>query len=750
MDSLLSQLFDAKTKQEVLSFLDQIGRSRAIQWRPVGDRENNLATINLGSDPAAGLIERVTNAMDAVLEREWLNRGQPTNVRSPREAVALWFGIPEGRLSKVTSARDSLIQELSSQVQVTLHDSGDENRPTVDIRDYGIGLASEEFPDTILSLNANRKLRKLFLAGAFGQGGSTALSYSPFTIILSRKFGGSTQKPVVAGTVVRFNPGDLVLDKHGVYEYLVDRSTGYPFFFSVDDSEFAAGTLVRHVAMDLGKYKAQMTVPTGSLWYLAHHYLFDPVFPFRIEEQRNNKVKGENRFVGGNNRRLSQGSDVEYKRSAVRSFREGEVSISWWVLSPEGDNAKNRISNYTLPSKPIVITFNGQKQGELPNTLIKDDLKLPYLERYIVVQVDCDNLDHESRRQLFPTTRESLRDTSLLDDLRQLVVDTLSGDDELKRLDQARKDRYLRRAEPASIENLRKRLAKRVEQYVEAGEGSGAGRRSPDNEGNTSGEPRTPIPVQDPPTFIEVVGQLPKKVYAGGRFQIRFRTDADPAYFTSEGFSPFVNPPTFAKYTGHCSVYQGYGTAYFETSPELAVGSTAEIVLELRPPRSRTLSAQATVEVIPEPKNTGGEGRGSYTANINPIWVGSQDPYWKENGWDIHTVAAVAETSESIDVFVSLENHHLNRLISRAQRRDQEAVEAIKNFYLEHIAFHAVLAKLAEDKAMHAAHQGGSEIFDPLQAERQRDQEMQRICETICGIAEQVFDYLITQVPTVG
>jgi len=748
MDSLLKHLFDVKTRQEVLSFLEQIEGVHAIRWRPVGDRENNLATINLGSDPAAGLIERITNAIDAVLEREWLRRGQPTDVRSPREAVASWFNIPEGRLSNIASARD--LQELSSRVQVTLHDSEDASRPTVDIRDYGIGLTSEEFPETILSLNASRKLQKLFLAGAFGQGGSTALSYSHFTIILSRKFGGSTQKPVVAGTVVRFNPGDPKVDKHGVYEYLVDQNTGCPFFFSVDDSEFAAGTLVRHVAMDLGKYRAPMTVPTGSLWYLAHHYLFDPVFPFRIEEQRNNKSKGANRFVGGNNRRLSQGSDREYTRSAVRNFREGKVSITWWVLSPEGEKAKDRISNYTLPSKPIVITFNGQKQGELPNTIIKDDLKLPYLERYIVVQVDCDNLDHESRRQLFPTTRESLRDTSLLDDLRQLVVDTLSGDDELKRLDQVRKDRYLCRVEPTSIESLRKRLAKRVEQYMEAGEGSGAGRRSPDNAGNTSREPPTPIPVQDPPTFIEVIDQSPKRVYAGGRFRIRFKTDADPAYFTQEGFSSFITPSTFAKYTGHCSVHQGYGTAYFEASPDLKVGSTAEIVLELRPPRSRTLSTQATVEVAPEPENTGGEGRGSYTANINPIWVGSQDPYWKENGWDTHTVAAVAETSESIDVFVSQENHHLNRLIARAQRRGQEAVETIKSFYLEHIAFHAVLAKLAETRAMHAAHQGGSEIPDPLQAERQRDQEMQRICETICGIIEQVFDHLIAQVPAVG
>ena len=52
----------------------------------------------------------------------------------------------------------------------------------------------------------------------------------------------------------------------------------------------------------------------------------------------------------------------------------------------------------------------------------------------------CDKLDVQSRRQLFPTTREALRDTATGDDLRRLVTDTRSADPQLHRLDRERKE----------------------------------------------------------------------------------------------------------------------------------------------------------------------------------------------------------------------------------------------------------------------------------------------------------------------
>ena len=624
----LSQILAATRVDSVTDVIQAVGSK--VSWKPVGGRDNNLATINLGSDPAAGVTERITNAIDAVLEREWIERGEPTNIRSPREAVELWFGIKDGKMENV-DAREAEAASLADRIQVTLRDSSRDDHPTVDVRDYGTGLKSEEFATSILSLNENRKLRKFFLSGAFGQGGSTALSYSQYCIILSRRIHKEGEEPnSVAFAVVRFNVGNLDVDKHGLYEYMVDRSTGQPIALQVPLEEFEPGTLIRHVHMDIGKYNGVITAPTRSLWYLAHHYLFDAVLPYRIVEARAGKTETR-RFVGGNHRRLTQGEKeggaVDYQRAATITFRAGTIEISWWVLSAEGDpsTAKERITNYCLASKPIVITFNGQKQGDLPNTIIKNDLKLPYLDRYLVVHVDCDGLDNAARRQLFSTTRESLRDSSILDDLRRTVTEILEGDEELRRLDTLRKQRYMQRADSQSTESLRRRLANRVKTMIKAG-GSGTGVPTP-GEPPTSGSssPKPPIPVQEPPTFLEISTADPKKIYAAGPFRLLFKTDADPSYFLNpDAFIPIISPPSFGQYTGTATVRDGYGVAYFKAGETTNIGDTAEISLELRPNRAKTLSSTLGIEVVETPVAGTGTGSGeASTPNINPMYVGS-------------------------------------------------------------------------------------------------------------------------------
>ncbi len=247
---MFDQILDATQVQQVTDVITDLSDNYEVAWKPVGGNENNLATINLGSDPAAGVVERITNAIDAVLDREWMERGQPGNILSPRQAVQEWFGIVDGRLTDI-DMRDSAIIELSKRVQITLKDSEKDDRPTVDIRDTGIGVRSEDFASSILSLNGSRKLKKMFLAGAFGQGGSTALSYSQYTIIMSRGNSVVLGEPCpVAVTIVRFNSGNPNVDKHGLYEYLVDGDTGHPFTFNPSEELFGQGTLVRHLSIE--------------------------------------------------------------------------------------------------------------------------------------------------------------------------------------------------------------------------------------------------------------------------------------------------------------------------------------------------------------------------------------------------------------------------------------------------------------------------------------------------------------------
>lgn len=479
MNLFAQSLLNAKTVEQVITAMSEMGNyGLSPAWKPVGDLENNLAIINLGSDPAAGAVERITNAVDSIIERKYIEKKTPFLPTSPRSATEEWFDLPKGRLAKMSS--DEVRKyEATNQVVVTLHDSESPSVPTLDVRDYGTGILAEDFKESILGLNKNRKLNKLYLSGAFGQGGSTALAYSEITIIASRAMNENGKNHDVAITAVFFDNGDPKVDKHGYYKYLIDKTTGNPFTFELSKDEFSSGTLVRHVAMKLSKYNAQITQLRGSLWYLAHHYLFDPVLPFTIEDCRKkylkkNKGKVLRRSVTGNNRRLSRGQTTEYQNKAVLTFGGGAVTVYWWVLKVEGKKPRDRVKQYTMASKPIVVTFNGQKQGDFPNTVIKNELKLPYLDRYLIVQVDCDHLDSESRRQLFPTTRESIRNTEIGDDLRRLIVETLAGDEELKRLDKERMKRLVSSVDSSSTEKVRKRLSNRVKLFASAGtKGSG-------------------------------------------------------------------------------------------------------------------------------------------------------------------------------------------------------------------------------------------------------------------------------------
>ncbi len=221
MEKIFEQVLKANTAREVTDILEVLTEDHEIRWEPVGGRGNNQSTINMGTDPAAGLVERITNSIDAVLDLEWHNQGCPSDIESPRVAVQKWFGLQEGKLRLIKDASAKNIQELARRISVTLKDSEREEFPTVEIRDYGTGIKGEEFAKTILSLNDDNKIDKMHQMGAYGQGGSTALSFNIFTIIISRpnkilKKGNST-----SFSIVRFNDGGLGQRKLGWYEYCV-------------------------------------------------------------------------------------------------------------------------------------------------------------------------------------------------------------------------------------------------------------------------------------------------------------------------------------------------------------------------------------------------------------------------------------------------------------------------------------------------------------------------------------------------
>ena len=96
---LAAAVLEAKTTTEVERILAaHAGPEGKNHWRDLGDRPGNAATVQIASNPASALIERITNGIDGMLELE-AERRSGSLPSSPRQAARDWFGIPRGGLA---------------------------------------------------------------------------------------------------------------------------------------------------------------------------------------------------------------------------------------------------------------------------------------------------------------------------------------------------------------------------------------------------------------------------------------------------------------------------------------------------------------------------------------------------------------------------------------------------------------------------------------------------------------------------
>lgn len=126
---LEKKLFEATKVSELTSIINDLSDEEGIKWRPVGGNDNNIGIIGMGSDPAAGVIERVTNAIDSLIELEWMRKGEPPNITFPRLAAEKWFGVKGGRLTGYKSNDLKKLEKIAKSVEVSLCDSDRDDKP---------------------------------------------------------------------------------------------------------------------------------------------------------------------------------------------------------------------------------------------------------------------------------------------------------------------------------------------------------------------------------------------------------------------------------------------------------------------------------------------------------------------------------------------------------------------------------------------------------------------------------------------
>src|SRR5882757_4141993 len=101
-DQLFEALMGATSATGAREGLDEyLGSNTDFEWRPLGGRQNNSGTVEAATNAGRAIVERVTNAIDAVLEKEHhLHAGHP-DCRSPRDADEAWLNVPHRGLSRL-------------------------------------------------------------------------------------------------------------------------------------------------------------------------------------------------------------------------------------------------------------------------------------------------------------------------------------------------------------------------------------------------------------------------------------------------------------------------------------------------------------------------------------------------------------------------------------------------------------------------------------------------------------------------
>lgn len=716
----------------------EAAHARAVRWMPFGAREGNRGIIEVSGDPGRSLMERVTNGIDAVLEAEHdVHRGIP-DCRSPKEAARAWLNVPDEGLSGMTPGQR---RALAHRVTVRLLPGDGRESRVVEAVDQGIGLTPQQMPGTILSLNESNKIQKHYLAGTYGQGGSSTLAASRYTLIASRH----GTHPTVGFTVVRYLDVPPEEAKTGHYVYLTLDEAVLEADLPID--QFPAGTVARHIGYDLSGYPSPLG--PNSLYGLLNQVLFDPVLPVWFDNGLHDYrrvIKGSRNALNGavddgdEGRGPSLAHNVRLFYVALADF--GRIGIEYWVLEQPTKENKRPTAAFVNPTKPIILTIHGQNQAELPSTLVKTDAELPFLRQRLICHVDCNSLTPTAKRALFVSNREDARRGMVYEMIKQEVVRVLRSDDELTRLNNEAREHGLREEDQAALQQMRREVARLLRlqglNIAEAAGGEAAGREGP---GDRPTHPRGPHPkpqpieLHEPPTFLRIVWEPEVEItfYPRQRRYLRIETDANSDYHNA------LNPAasrinvivtgTGVTVLGSTPLQGGRMRVMVEAVADAAKGTAGEIWVELTRVGRPSLADGRPFRIVETPPARPDARQVTLPPfRCEPV-VGPDDPMWNTLDWP-ENIASVAssmemETGTLVIYFSTVFPRYANQLAA-FEGRDAALAHSFTERYKIWLAVHSLMLHQQEQEQA----QGGK---PPM--EDDQDQVETREREERCRVA---------------
>lgn len=560
-DKLLSELLEAEDEEAVLAALNARDLLKNVKrWKYLGGMPNNQSIVHAQqSSPAAALVEKYTNGVDAILLRQCKAKGiDPRSSGAPQTmpaAVEQFLGDLTG--PEVPSEK---IREIAEK-NLLLYATGSKARPSISLYDAGEGQLAENFPVTFCSLiysgEGSYKGAIPFVQGRFNMGGTGVLPFCSerhkLQLIVSRvpnELTGSDEHEWAFTLFCLFpSPQDPS------WRYLVGEdgnvlTAGRKPLALVPklgaksgevcaprERTVASGTLVK-----MYDFKAARSNICGEQFKKLEEYLLRPALPLRMIECRS-EYKANVMRVTVWDRLGRWGSD-----KLEEGFEDG-ASIQ--IQLPTGEvvpaevrvfrAAKGAVEDEEQSVTGVRALINGQshakRDAQFFRTTVVDK---EHIAGSILVTLDCTALGQGSRNALFMSNRETFREDPLLAELLGKLQKELAAHEGLIALNIKRYEEKLKNAVDDedgihALEELLSTDPMLAELFGSVEAGKVAAKTSTDAAGGKL--PGNPQPFQgmEYPTYIrrrDGTTAVSINVPQGGLTHVSFLTDVRNNYFT--------------------------------------------------------------------------------------------------------------------------------------------------------------------------------------------------------------------------
>ncbi|MBT4891410.1 MAG: hypothetical protein HN900_06335 [Gammaproteobacteria bacterium] len=614
---LLVSLLNAETEKDAIIALElqkllSDPVLRKSRWKYLGGMPNNQSIVHAQqSSPVAALVEKFTNAQDALLLRYCKARGDdprdPDAPSSMAHAIEQFLGTTAQSFASATNdSKAAGILRQYAEDNIVLYATGTKTRPSLSLYDAGEGQLATDFPQTFCSLihgagGGSYKGAIPFVQGRFNMGSSGVLPFCSekykMQLIVSRVpsdlVGSDTHE--WAFTVVCFFPSNQDPSWHYLVGEdgqiltagkdplgLLPRAGAKSGEVSLPrEKEVSFGTLVK-----MYDFKAPRSNICGELFRKVEEFLLRPPLPLRIIECRDQykanvmRVTVWDRLGAWAKDKLEPG--FEDGASVSVQLETGEsIPVEIRIFKALKKDGKMVNTDRDHPQTGLRAIINGQSHAKRDAQFFRTKaVDKEHIAGSMLVLLDCTNLGQGSRNALFMSNRETFREDPLLADLFKKVQRELKNHEGLIELNNRRYEEKVQDA--VNDEDGLKALEELLETVPDLADLFGstfAGSAAAQMAKGVAGKQLLVKPLKfegtDLPTFFhrsdgssELNAELPK----GSVGTLSFQTDVKNNYFNRQKhrgkqiFSGDIVPST--------RLFNGRYTLTYAIEKNLTVGET--------------------------------------------------------------------------------------------------------------------------------------------------------------------------------